>query len=263
MAASHETIVFSRILAKPSEALTLLDRIDKIRPRGPGHRILLISMKGLAGNGLLPTPSVVEQTLKESPDLEQGQRREGLRKLVECLGRSTPSVDDTELSVRALLDKERRRILRGAVSKAEAALSEENVGDAEAAIMDTAASLAELDLESQSTSAERVPKAELKSPKRSIPAAPRSSLMLLLTSGRGLVNSPLMVVPISSTSSAASSKAAMANSTGSITPSCTARRAESPVLRARFVEIRLAVGSVPVIASMILRWENELWTRPT
>ncbi len=155
MPVAHETIVFTRILAKPAEALTLLDRIDKIRPRGPGHRILLIAMKGLAGNALLPTPSVLEQTLKESPDLELGQRREGLRILAACVGRSTPSADDAELSVRALLQKERHRILRGAISKAEAALSEESIDDAEAAIMDTAASLAELDLESQSSSAER------------------------------------------------------------------------------------------------------------
>ena len=111
------------------------------------------------------------------------------------------------------------------------------------------------------------PNAELKAPKRSNPTpsvgSPRSSLMLLLTSGRGSFNALLTVLSISATSSAASSKASMANSTGSITPSCTPRRADAGLLNAKPVEMRPVPGSVPVIASMIWRWEKESWTRPT
>ena len=116
---------------------------------------------------------------------------------------------------------------------------------------------------SRSAALVTLPNAELKSPKRSIPSAPRSSLMLLLTSGRGSFSSVLTAVSISATSSAAWLKAAIANSTGSMIPSCSSRRAESVLLNARLVEMAPFCGSVPVIAWMILRWAKRSWTRPT
>ena len=144
--ASSESIVVARMLSRSDEALQLVDRLSRVRPKDVGASLVFAATRTVAEKSIAPDIGVLEAVLKPLKGMDQ-QKKNGLAFLIKAAALSEPSPDEVELAVRSLLDTQKKVALRSSCDRLSKLMEEGETDLAEQVLIKAAAEMAEFDPE--------------------------------------------------------------------------------------------------------------------